>query len=182
MAGELHRPVWLGCVYASTKHQSESSVPEDLGTLGPYVVCCCESSDTMRGNTFGAEMNVRFRCCWGCWWAPRSSSHGAAAVASTHRSPTTSCPWQAARSGQDPLQQTTKKKIILSYQNHWTRFCLLQVWSVAPQHVKCAQTQIVLQSVPTSAGECCCWCLVFFRLHTDKTPHIFLFIVHSILR
>lgn len=114
---------------------------------------------------------MHFRSCWGCWRAPRSSSpHGAAAVASTLRSPTTSCPWPAARSGQTPLQQT--KKTTHSYQNHWTWFCLLQVWSVAPQYVKCAQTQIVFQSVLTSAGEYHHWCPMFFHLHADKTPHL----------
>lgn len=34
MAGELHRPIRLGCVHTSTKRQSESPVPEDLGVLG----------------------------------------------------------------------------------------------------------------------------------------------------
>lgn len=62
-------------------------------------------------------------------------------------------------------------------------FCLLQVWSFAPQHVKFAQIQVVLQSVLASAGECHFWYLVFAII--DLCAHIhyllFFFIVCSIL-
>lgn len=197
-----------------------------------------KSSDKIPANTSGAEMNVCFRCCWGCWQALRSSFPHAAA-ASTLRSPTTSCRWQAVRSGQNSLQQTEKLHTIIkitignqfsdSYVTTWFfflplfdwckvkqsvsslwfkltircdhhpegpfaidnslrqffkwGFCLLQVWSFAPQHVQLAQIQVVLQSVLASAGECHFWYLVFAII--DSCVHIhhifFMFIICSIL-
>lgn len=194
----------------------------------------CKSSDKMWDSTYNAEMNVCFRCCWGCWQALRSSFPHAAA-ASTLRSPTTSCRWQAVRSGRNSLQQTKKLQTVIkitignyfsdsyvttwffflplfdwckvkqSVSNLWFKlaircdhlpegpfaislrqffkwwFCLLQVWSLAPQHVQLAQIQVVLQSVLASAGKF--WYLVFTII--DLCAHIhhifFLFIVCSIL-
>lgn len=73
----------------------------------------------MRDNRYGAEMNVCFRCCWGCWQAPRSSFPHAAAAAATLRSPTTSFRWQAVRSGQNSLQQTKKLHTIIKIGNQF---------------------------------------------------------------
>lgn len=103
-----------------------------------------KSSDKIPVNTSGAEMNVCFRCCWGCWQALRSSFPHAAA-ASTLRSPTTSCRWQAVRSGQNSLQQTEKLHTIIkitignqfsdSYVTTWFFFLPLFDWCKVKQSV-----------------------------------------------
>lgn len=186
VAGELHRPVWLGRVHTSAKRQSESSVPEDRGTSGPHVVRCCTSSDTTCSQQHTVlRRNVRFRCCWGCWRAPRSTSpHRAAAVASIPRNPTTSCPWQAARSGQNPLQHMKKK--IKSY----TQLLKSMDTLLSSTGLVCCPSACRMCVNPNCPPECphirrwvCLrWCLVLFQSRADKMPHIFLFIVGPTLR